>query len=184
MKYIIPTFFAVVITLSACATHAINNSNIETASAAMALTMVAQTQTGGLVATVNAQGTQITLLKQGAATLSITPTNISFSTLPTDENARAALIKLLGSNDTTTSISTDYNDGYLAIGYYFITGPTFGDGNWIAQYVNGTWGIVYVSHGTPPCKDLQPFHLEDSQPPSDCLDSNGNTILRWQWQGQ
>ena len=176
-----------IIVLAACAVNSpqgFDSKSIQSTAMIIALTTIAQTQAVGLVATVNAQGTQLSMLTEATPTIAITPTFLT--TLANDDGIKQALLKLLGWSDSHMKFTTDYNDEKLAIGYYHSSGMmSFDDGTWIAQKDhNGLWGIVYISKGTPPCNELQRFNLNDSQPPGQCLDSNGNVMIRWQWRGQ
>jgi len=150
---------------------------------AEALTTISQTQVVGPAATVQAQGTQLSRLTQATPTVAITPTFLE--TMVNDETIKVAVLRLLGLSENETSFETQYNHGKLAVGYYHHKNSILDDGYWIAQKNgNGPWGIVYISKGTPPCKEPQKFNLNNSQPPGQCLDSNGNSMIRWQWQGQ
>jgi hypothetical protein len=166
------------IVLSACSVNSSQNfdsKSIQNTAVVIALTTISQTQV---------QGTQLSKLAQITPTIAITPTFLT--TLANDDGIKQALLKLLGLRDSQMKFTTEYNDEKLAIGYYSNTSMMiFTDGSWIAQKDhNGIWGIVYISKGTPPCKDLQKLNLNDTQPPSQCLDSNGNVMIRWQWRGQ
>jgi hypothetical protein len=187
MKYVSAIFLILLIVLSACAVNSpksLDKASIQNTAIAIALTTISQTQAVGLVSTINAQGTQLSRLTQAIPTFAITPTFLA--TMVNDENIKVAVLRLLGWNDTNIVFNTEYNDGWLAIGYYNSKGTIpFVNGSWIAQKVgSGSWGIVYISKGIPPCKELQKFNLNDSQPPGQCLDSNGNVMIRWQWRGQ
>ena len=116
MKYIFSLL--TIIVLSACSNNPTPNfdiSSIQNTAIAIASTNISQTKTINLVETVNAQGTQISKLSQ--PTIAITPTFLV--TIENDENIRQALLKILAQSKSDINFNTDYNDGKLAIGYYY-----------------------------------------------------------------
>lgn len=149
---------------------------------AMAWTGVAQTQSVGLAATVNAQGTQIAILNQPTATWP--PPIPPFVVTPLSDNSiqLALLAKFGWSESDTTLFSLQHNDGQLAIGIIHSTNKAE-DVLWMAQKDgNGQWGIIYISHGlTPPCEELQKLNINGSQLPLQCLDTNGNQTMLGEW---
>lgn len=185
---ILPIIVSLIISSCQTASPTIDFVSIQNTAVAQAWTTVAQTQLIGLAATVNVQGTQIAILNQPTETI---PPPTSVVTPVNDNNIKVALLAILGWSESDTIFSTQYNDGQRAIGRILNTNhmkvsPTDTDAFWIAQKDSiGLWGIIYISHGlTPPCKELQKFNIDVSQNSLQCLDTNGNLMMLWQWQGQ
>jgi len=183
MRYASVILFILIITLSACASNSTLTSDtlsIQNTAVAMAWTTVSKTQIAGLPATVNAQGTQLAILTQPTVTIPPPTPNLL---MIEDNGIKVALLAVLGGNESGFTYGQDYNDGQLAIGYYHRR-MSSDDGSWFAQRDSGgLWGIFYISHGIPPCKELQKFNLNKTVPVI-CLDLNGNQIMLWEWHGQ
>ena len=149
--------------------------SIQNTAVAMAWTSVAQTQAVDIVATVNAQGTQIAILSQ--PTIAITPTQNPLYIL-SDKGITDAILAVLGGNESEISNSEIYNDGNLAIGSYFRTGANAtgnDNGFWFVERdSNGQWVATYISQGLPLCEKIQNFK---TQYPFSCLDANGNEVM-------
>jgi hypothetical protein len=180
MKTISAIVLALTIFLSACSSNSTPNpdtASIQKTALAIAGTTISQTQAVGLVATVNAQGTQLSILSQPTIAITPTPDLLNIE----DNGLKLALLAVLGGSDAGFSYTQQYNDGNLAIGNYFRLRDI---GFWIAQKNSDeSWGIVYMSHEAPLCKDLQKLNLKDTMMVQ-CLDSSGNQIILNQWQGQ
>lgn len=187
--YIILQIVTMLIVASCQATPTpLDPASIQNTAVAMAWTTVSETQAEGLVATVNAQGTQIAILNQPSPTM---PSPTFVVTPVNDNNIKLALLATLGWGESDRIyFSTQYNDGQLAIGTIqnrnINVSSTDMDAFWIAQKDNSElWGIIYISRGfTPPCEELQKVNINFSQIPMQCMDANKNPTMLWQWQGQ
>lgn len=150
-------------------------TTIQNTAVAQAWTSVAQTQAVDIVATVNAQGTQIAILSQ--PTIAITPTQSPLYTL-SDKGITDAILAVLGGNESEIANSEIFNDGNHAIGSYFRTGANAtgnDNGFWFVERDNnGQWVATYISQGLPLCEKIQNFK---NQYTFSCLDVNGNEVM-------
>lgn len=152
---------------------------VQETAVALAWTSVAQTQSVDIVATVNAQGTQIAILSQ--PTIAITPTENLL--MIEDAGLKTAILTMLNLSEAEVTYSVDYNDGRLAMGQYYRIGSAGTnnlpfDGTWFAQKDGaGQWGIININQGRPLCETVQSYNI---QFPVLCIDANGNEVT-YKW---
>jgi len=177
MKNFCVIILIIVAFISSCQTvpPTIDSVSIQNTAVAQAWTSVSQTQTVDIIATVNAQGTQIAVLSQ--PTIAITPTQSPLYIL-NDKGITDAILAVLGGNESEINNSEIYKDENLAIGSYFRTGANAtgnDNGFWFVERdSNGQWVATYVSQGLPLCEKIQNFK---TQYPYTCLDVNGNEVM-------
>ena len=157
MKWTLPVTTLIVLLICAC-------SRIPSPTPDINATREAATQTAflRLVATVNAQGTQIALLSQ-TPTAYPAPTRV-ITPVPLDFSKEIGLeLRLVG---TKISVTTYYNDGKTAMGGYSHYGAEYAEGWWFAVNDNSSqWVLTYVSQGEQAlCSQVEWLHSRTTYP--------------------
>ena len=168
MKRILPAAALIVLLICACSVTPSPTPDINAILESGAATQIAFLR---LVATVNAQGTQIALLSQATETPTAYPTETLYMTpvpfeagVETDfSKAIANELRLVG---TEIYVFTEYNDGQTAMGKYSHYGAEYAEGWWFAINDNSSqWVLTYVSQGEKAlCSQVEWLHSRTTYP--------------------